>query len=109
MSTRLAHACLRGVDTPLSDAIFLSTQLRALLNTSSHNASALRIGICALLQWADPGPSGFYDSMLPGDAMAPHLVTSLGWQHDPAFYSTPLTSAEPPKSRATTVLSDGRT
>jgi hypothetical protein len=80
-------ATLDTIDVPLNNRVWLKTQFAELRQKGSE-AERLR-GIAAVVQWTDPGPGGFYDSL--GDlTRQPHLVRGLGFERDPDFRRSAL-------------------
>ncbi|MCC7496327.1 MAG: hypothetical protein IT160_02040 [Bryobacterales bacterium] len=79
-------ASLDTIDVPLNDRGWLQQRFER-LRTVDEGARAQ--GIDEILNWANPGPGGFYDDL--GDTRRqPHLVPGEGWERDPAFWKTPL-------------------
>jgi hypothetical protein len=80
-------ANLDAIDTPLSDAAWLRTEIAATRQLGDEGARRARLH--ALVYRDDPGPGGFYDDL--GDPLRqPHLVRGPGYDADPAFYVSPL-------------------
>jgi hypothetical protein len=115
MNTSVGTAVIQGqkpsmnldaIDRPLSDAAFVGAQVDAIarLATEAERLSAAR----ALLSWEDPGPGGYYDNLQPlsaGSRAGGHMRPGQGPRADPAYYFSPLTTAEPPKHGAPPRLS----
>jgi hypothetical protein len=104
LSVKKYHAIALGrganfdsVDIPLTDVLWLRTELTAIAKLPDEAARRARLD--ALLHRTDPGPGGFYDNF--GDPRRrPHLDRGLGWEKDPGYYDSVLTSftvrGEPP-------------
>jgi len=73
---------LDGVDYPLNNHPWLKEQF-AKLRTLPEETDRLA-GIQNIVQWANPGPGGFYDD-LSTPARHPHLIKGPGFSKDPAF------------------------
>lgn len=88
-------AVLDFLDNPLSNKLWLTQQVNALLSNVSSTPARID-AIRSILNWTDPGPGGFYDD-LGSITNEPHLVRSgPGWQKDPSFYLGPVdTNWEP--------------
>jgi hypothetical protein len=78
------------IDTPLNDRPWLKArfeQIRVIANERERLAA-----IDGILNWANPGPGGFYDDL--GNVSAqPHLIRGKPYNDDPAFLGSPLMSA----------------
>ncbi len=75
------------IDTPLSDAQWLRSEIEAAQKIDDAEARLARIR--RTVKRADPGPGGFYDNL--GDPRnAPHLIRGPGWEKDPGYYDSPL-------------------
>ena len=94
---------INSIDQPLSDAAFLLDQLELISKRwPDHGDDAGRAAaIRALLDWEEPGPGGFYDNLAPRSALDStaniHLDPGQGAREDPAYYFSPLTTAEAAK------------
>jgi hypothetical protein len=107
LSVKKYHAIALGrganfdsVDIPLTDARWLRSELADIGKLPDEAARLARLD--ALLGRTDPGPGGFYDNF--GDPQRqPHLDRGTGWEKDPGYYESPLTSfalrGEPPPER----------
>ena len=84
-------AMLETLDYPLNDRPWLKdrfARIRALPNETE------RLGaIAGIVNWADPGPGGFYDD-LGNIARQPHLVREPGFERDPACVLSPRVDFE---------------
>jgi hypothetical protein len=81
-------ANLDTLDYPLNDAPWLLRQFGE-IRAVTEEAARLQ-AIEALLDWANPGPGGFYDDL--GSLTAePHLVPGLAYDQDPECMASPLT------------------
>jgi len=81
-------AYLDSIAEPLTNRLWLLEQFAILLNQTEPQRQS---GIAAILNWADPGPGGFYDDLGVLGA-EPHLVRGAGWEKDPSFFETALDS-----------------
>jgi hypothetical protein len=82
-------ASLDTIDAPLSDAAWLRAEIAAARKLGDEPARLARLGACVHRE--DPGPGGFYDDL--GDPLRqPHLVRGPGWEKDPGYYLTPLST-----------------
>ncbi len=82
-------ASLDTIDAPLSDAAWLRAEIAAARKLPDEPARLARLGACVHRE--DPGPGGFYDDL--GDPLRqPHLVRGPGWEKDPGYYLTPLST-----------------
>jgi hypothetical protein len=95
-------ASLDTIDVPLSDARWLRSEIAAARKLADEPARLARLN--ATLEREDPGPGGFYDDL--GDPRRqPHLVGGPGWEKDPGYYASPLStisrSGVPPVSPRT--------
>ena len=79
-------ATLDTLDYPLNNRPWLRERFAALRRLP--NEAARLDGIEEILQWADPGPGGFYDD-LGNVSSQPHLVPGLPFAQDPAFLESP--------------------
>jgi hypothetical protein len=78
------------IDTPLNNAQWLGDQFTAIRALASEPARLAKLD--GILNWADPGPGGFYDNL--GDMTNhPHLVPGKSYAEDPAFLQTPFIGA----------------
>jgi hypothetical protein len=81
-------ANLDAIDFALSNRVWLKNQFAQIAALADEKARAARI--LRILDWADPGPGGFYDDL--GDvAHQPHLVQGEPFDKDPDFLKSPLT------------------
>jgi hypothetical protein len=91
---RGAH--LDSLDWPLNNRLWLKERFEAIRALPASDQPA---AIGEILQWADPGPGGFYDSLgeLP---VSPRLVRGQGVAEDPAFIRSSMVGflylTEPP-------------
>lgn len=77
---RGAHLDL--IDFPLTNAPWLKAEFAKVRQSASEKERLEAIG--RIVNWADPGPGGFYDEL--GDpSRQPHLVRGPGWATDPEF------------------------
>jgi hypothetical protein len=81
-------ANLDTIDVPLNNRLWLKHRFGE-IRRLEHESQRLR-QIDEILNWADPGPGGFYDE-LGNPARRPHLVRGLDYAQDPAFLQSPLT------------------
>ena len=87
-----------SVDVPLTDALWLRTEMTAIGKLPDEAARLARLD--AILNRTDPGLGGFYDNF--GDPrLRPHLDHGPGWEKDPGYYESPVTGftvrgGEPP-------------
>jgi len=95
-------ANLDTIDAPLNNRLWLAQRFHELRKLSTE--SERLAGIVKIVNWADPGPGGFYDDL--GDIRRqPHLVRGEGtlvgfgpsgtrrrswWDHAEALYDAPL-------------------
>jgi hypothetical protein len=79
-------ANLDAIDYPLNDRIWLKERFAVLRNDGADRWQ----GINEILEWANPGPGGFYDD-LGNVARQPHLVRGQAFELDPAFLASPHT------------------
>lgn len=78
-------ANLDAIDLPLNNRRWIVAQFAAIRRLNGE-AERLR-AIDAIVNWANPGPGGFYDDL--GDAAnSPHLVRGLGFAQDPTYTAT---------------------
>jgi hypothetical protein len=78
---------LDTIDVPLNDRVWLTEQF-AEIRRLDQEAERLR-RIDELVNWANPGPGGFYDD-LGKVTRQPHLVRGTHAADDPGFYHTAL-------------------
>jgi hypothetical protein len=82
-------ASLDTIDAPLSDAAWLRAEIAAARKLKDEPARLARLN--AALNREDSGPGGFYDAL--GDPRRhPHLVLGPGWEKDPGYYVSPLST-----------------
>ena len=82
-------ANLDTLDMPLNSRLWLKQRFSALAGLPEES-DRLK-GIDEILNWTNPGPGGFYDDL--GDVnRQPHLVRGPGFDKDPAFLESALTS-----------------
>jgi hypothetical protein len=84
-------ASLDTIDFPLNNRRWLSRQFTR-IHGMSNEAERLR-AIDAIVDWANPGPGGFYDD-LGNSAHQPHLVRGLAFDQDPASLVSAKTGFE---------------
>jgi hypothetical protein len=73
----------------LSDAAWLRAEIAAARKLKDEPARLARLA--GVLNREDPGPGGFYDAL--GDPRRhPHLVLGPGWEKDPGYYVSPLST-----------------
>ena len=80
------------IDYPLNDAPWLREQFQRIRGLVSENDRLRQID--AIVNWTNPGPSGFYDD-LGNVAARPHLVLGSAYADDPAFKRAPMTGFAP--------------
>jgi hypothetical protein len=94
------------IDEPTSDVGFLLGEMERFeqIGTETERVSAIH----GLLTWEDPGVGGYYDNLSPRSSkgtLSGHLNPGQGPKADPAYYFSPLTTAEPAKPQNATRLS----
>ncbi|MFO0807966.1 MAG: hypothetical protein U0746_05045 [Gemmataceae bacterium] len=78
-----------SIDAPLSDAMWLRSEIAAARKLADEPARLARLA--TTLDREDPGPGGFYDNL--GDPKRqPHLVPGSGWAKDPAYFTSSQTA-----------------
>jgi len=77
------------IDTPLNNAIWLLSQFERIRQEEDEQARLLSID--KLLNWDNPGPSGFYDN-LGQSVETPRLAEYPTWQEDPGSLRSPRVS-----------------
>jgi hypothetical protein len=82
-------AALDTVDVSLNDHVWLDHEFARIRSLASEPVRLQ--AIAAIVNWADPGPGGFYDD-LGNPSAEPHLVRGPGYPSDPAFLHTALDS-----------------
>lgn len=74
------------IDSPFNNAAWLRKRFAEIAALSNESDRVRKID--ELLNWANPGPGGFYDDLgRPGSQ--PHLVTGTAYNDDPAFLKAP--------------------
>jgi hypothetical protein len=81
-------ANLDTIDVPLNNRVWLRNQFERIRKLDSESERLREID--AILNWANPGPGGFYDE-LGNPSRRPHLVGGLSYASDPGYYQSPLT------------------
>jgi len=83
---RTRGAFMDGIDEPLNNAAWLSSQFREIRDIK--NEPQRREAINRVLNRTNPGPGGFYDNM--GDASSyARIVNEVAWQDDPGTLISP--------------------
>lgn len=84
-------ACLDTLDYPLNNRHWLLERFASIrkLKTEEERVLALQ----AIVDWANPGPGGFYDD-LGNSTRQPHLVRGLPFDQDPASFRSSKTGFE---------------
>lgn len=81
-------AQLDNNDRPVSDCPWLKAELAEIRKLPTREAQLAAIH--QRLNWANPGPGGFYDDLgNHANLMDPHLVRPTTWEDDPEFMRTP--------------------
>ena len=81
-------AQLDNNDRPVSDCPWLKAELAEIRKLPTRDEQLAAID--QWLNWADPGPGGFYDDLgNHANLMDPHLVHTMTWEQDPEFMITP--------------------
>ena len=82
-------ANLDTIDMPLNNRLWLKDRFAELLKAEDETERLK--GINEITNWTNPGPGGFYDDLgQPG--RQPHLVRGPGFDKDPAFLESALSS-----------------
>ncbi|HMN29241.1 MAG TPA: hypothetical protein PKE45_13915, partial [Caldilineaceae bacterium] len=79
-------ANLDGVDYPLNDRPWLQAQFVHIRGLADEEARLAAIE--QIVNWTDPGPSGYYLDLSNAYA-CPHLIDRLPYAEDPGFYRSP--------------------
>ena len=79
-------ATLDTIDVPLNDRRWLNLRFQAIRKLETEQARLREID--AIVNWADPGPGGYYDD-LGNASRQPHLIKGLGFAKDPRYFATP--------------------
>jgi hypothetical protein len=86
------------IDNPLNDAPWLLQQLSLLITNQTnyyYNETEMEIALEKVLNRTDPGEGGFYDD-LGNLLLQPHLLPGEGYETDPSFYHSSLSSVWEP-------------
>jgi hypothetical protein len=81
-------ANLDTVDAPVTNRVWLKDRF-AEIGRLADEPPRLK-EIAAIVNWADPGPGGFYDD-LGNPSRQPHLVRGEQYDNDPMFLRSPMT------------------
>jgi hypothetical protein len=84
-------ACLDTVDYPLNNRTWLGERFNAIRKLALEPDRLKAIE--EILQWANPGPGGFYDD-LGNPARQPHLVRDFDFNKDPGAMRSPRADFE---------------
>jgi len=79
------------IDVPLNDRVWLNARFAEVRQAGNENERQQRIA--EIVNWTDPGPGGFYDS-LGCLTQQPHLVREPDCASDPEFRQAPLMGFE---------------
>lgn len=83
-------ANLNTIDFPLNNRLWLKRQF-AEIRRPRPEAERARM-LDQIVNWRNPGPGGFYDDLGKPGAQ-PHLMREDGFEKDPSFLRSPLTSS----------------
>ncbi len=82
-------ANLDAIDTPLNNGEWLREKFTSIRKLPQEHERLQAIE--EILNWANPGPGGFYDD-LGNPSQQPHLVRGAGFEADPEFRQSSLVS-----------------
>lgn len=84
-------ANLDGIDFPLNNGLWMKANFARIRQLEAETDRLKEIR--EIVEWADPGPGGFYDDL--GDPRSePHLVRGPGFESDPSFLQSALDGCE---------------
>ena len=81
-------ANLDTVDAPVTNRVWLLDRFAEIRKLPGETARLKEIA--GIVNWADPGPGGFYDD-LGNPSRQPHLVSGETYANDPMFLRSPMT------------------